>query len=65
MLVTISTLSHYIWVMVGSLPSNKLTVEDLVLICFCAPKKCHGDVIKAAIEWYINKIIGINNVNKK
>lgn len=25
-------------------------VGDLFLICFCAPKSCHGDVIKEAIE---------------
>lgn len=23
---------------------------DLFLICFCAPKSCHGDVIKEVIE---------------
>lgn len=23
---------------------------DLFLVCFCAPKSCHGDVIKEAIE---------------
>ena len=23
---------------------------DLFLICFCAPKSCHGDVIKQAVE---------------
>lgn len=25
--------------------------SNLVLGCHCAPKACHGDVIKAAIEW--------------
>jgi len=28
---------------------------DLHLICHCAPKPCHGDVIKSAIEWALNK----------
>jgi hypothetical protein len=28
--------------------------QDLVLACWCAPKSCHGDVVKAAIEWMIN-----------
>lgn len=25
--------------------------EELNLICWCAPKACHGDVIKAYLEW--------------
>ena len=25
---------------------------DLTLVCWCAPKPCHGDVIKAYIEWF-------------
>lgn len=28
---------------------------DLVLSCHCAPKPCHGDVVKSAIEWALNK----------
>lgn len=24
---------------------------DVVLRCWCKPKKCHGDVIKSCIEW--------------
>lgn len=24
---------------------------DLVLICWCKPASCHGDVIKSAVEW--------------
>lgn len=27
--------------------------EDLHLICYCAPEACHGDVLKAALEYYI------------
>lgn len=23
----------------------------IILVCCCAPKPCHGDIIKAAIEW--------------
>jgi hypothetical protein len=26
---------------------------DLQLGCWCSPQSCHGDVIKAAIEWVI------------
>lgn len=25
--------------------------DELNLICFCAPKPCHGDVVKTCIEW--------------
>src|SRR5215475_8477846 len=24
---------------------------DLILICWCKPANCHGDVIKSAVEW--------------
>ena len=30
---------------------------DLCLGCYCAPRQCHGDIIKAAIEWIIEKEI--------
>jgi Domain of unknown function (DUF4326) len=26
------------------------------LLCFCAPKRCHGDVLKSAIEWKIREL---------
>jgi hypothetical protein len=25
--------------------------EDLTLVCWCAPKLCHGDIVKSSIEW--------------
>lgn len=25
-------------------------IEDLYLICWCAPQNCHGDIIKAEVE---------------
>ena len=28
---------------------------ELVLICWCAPLPCHGDIIKAAIEWLLSQ----------
>ena len=28
---------------------------DLTLICWCAPLACHADVIRAAIEWLIQR----------
>jgi len=30
---------------------------DLVLVCFCAPKSCHGDVLKEVIE----RMIGLQD----
>lgn len=28
-----------------------LSLDGKRLGCFCAPKRCHGDIIKAAVEW--------------
>lgn len=28
---------------------------DLILVCWCSPKKCHGDVLKRAIEWKLSQ----------
>jgi hypothetical protein len=28
---------------------------DLVLGCWCSPKRCHAEVIKSAIEWKIKQ----------
>lgn len=29
--------------------------ESIQLCCWCYPRSCHGDVIKACIEWLIDK----------
>lgn len=29
--------------------------KDVLLGCWCAPLACHGDVIKACIEWMISQ----------
>lgn len=31
--------------------------ESINLICWCSPKKCHGDVVKNCIEWMIDQNI--------
>jgi hypothetical protein len=31
--------------------ANLALEQDLELACWCAPKSCHGDIIKAAIEF--------------
>jgi Domain of unknown function (DUF4326) len=28
-------------------------IKPIELMCFCSPKKCHGDILKSAIEWSI------------
>jgi len=44
----------YLW---ESIKSGKITkpmllaLEGKKLGCFCKPKACHGDVIKAAVAW--------------
>lgn len=24
---------------------------DITLVCWCAPKRCHADLVKSAVEW--------------
>jgi hypothetical protein len=31
-------------------------LKPIELMCFCFPKKCHGDILKSAIEWSINNV---------
>ena len=43
-------------------PQHQLIAElatkpDGVLICWCAPAPCHGDVIVKAIEWYRHEVL--------
>lgn len=28
---------------------------DIHLLCFCAPRQCHGDVVKACLIWMISQ----------
>jgi hypothetical protein len=35
-----------------------MTGEELVLICFCAPKQCHGDVIRQYLIWKERNFVG-------
>lgn len=41
--------------------SNKITVERLLtlegkdLVCFCAPKLCHGHALKEKVEWAVQQ----------
>ena len=29
--------------------------EDVILGCWCKPKRCHGDVVKNCLEWMLKK----------
>jgi hypothetical protein len=31
------------------------TGQDVYLVCWCAPQRCHGDIAKAAIEWMMKQ----------
>jgi hypothetical protein len=33
--------------------------QPIQLMCFCHPKRCHGDVLKSAIEWQIRETFEI------
>jgi hypothetical protein len=45
---------RYLW---EEIKTGKITKEELLALdgkrlgCYCHPKKCHGDVLVAAIEW--------------
>lgn len=45
---------HWLW---GQVRNGEITKEMLIeldskrLVCYCSPKKCHGDVLVKAIEW--------------
>jgi hypothetical protein len=54
-----STLPHYrrwLWQRIQAddpavLAALRAIDEQTVLVCWCAPNPCHGDVIKAAAAW--------------
>jgi hypothetical protein len=47
---------YRIW-LYNKIGSSEITIDELVdmkdknLVCWCAPLRCHGDVLKAAIKW--------------
>jgi hypothetical protein len=46
--------TRWLW---GELKEGRVSLDELVamkgkrLVCFCAPQKCHGDVLLKAIAW--------------
>lgn len=59
------TLPHYrrwLWgrIQAGDkavLDALKAINESTVLVCYCKPDPCHGDVVKAAAEWLRRQVI--------
>lgn len=59
------TLSHYrrwLWgrIQAGDtavLDALKAINESTVLVCYCKPGPCHGDVVKAAAEWLRSQVV--------
>ena len=41
---------------VRTLAYRELDGKDTNLVCYCAPNKCHGDIIKKFIEDYVDEI---------
>lgn len=48
--------------LIHRLNTGEISVEDLAslhgkdLICCCAPKLCHGEVLEGAAAWAVNKL---------
>lgn len=57
--VVIGQYKEYLWkhlrnpesIIAKTLLKYAQSANDIALLCCCKPKKCHGDVVKAAIEW--------------
>lgn len=54
--VVIAEYKNILW---KKIRTGEITIQQLKdlhgkrLGCFCKPKACHGDIIKAAVEWAI------------
>lgn len=40
---------------------SKAKAGKVYLVCYCKPKKCHGDIIKMIVEKYIKQNISLKN----
>ena len=46
----------------SQIDSGSISIQDLAalhgkdLVCFCAPKRCHGDTLIIAAEWAAKKL---------
>lgn len=56
-----ANLGRYRQHLVKLVQSGKVTTEDLLalenrdVVCFCAPKACHGDVVSEAVAWAVKQ----------
>lgn len=54
-------LGRYRQQLVAKVKSGAIKMEDLLalegrdLVCFCAPKRCHGNVVSEAVEWAVKQ----------
>lgn len=50
---------EYLW---QQIKDGKVSLSDLAalnnkdLVCFCAPKRCHGNVLESAAKWAVIKL---------
>ena len=54
---TIDKYRDWLWKQIADNNINKadlLALQGKKLVCYCAPKKCHSDVVKEAVELLIN-----------
>lgn len=64
----VSEYETWLWQQISN---NKITKEDLLklngkkLVCYCAPKDCHGNVVKNAIELLLNNEKEFDNIIKE
>lgn len=56
---------QWLWVQMKSDTSVRREIDRLarlpdgILLCWCAPKPCHADVVVRCIEWYRKSILGV------
>jgi len=50
---------RYLWSAIRNGVVTKEMLKELDgkrLACYCSPQRCHGDILKAAIEWAIKEL---------
>lgn len=66
----LDVLQKYRRYLFNKIQNNEITLDDLIalkdhdLVCFCAPRACHGDVLKLAVKWACEQRgISLDDVN--
>lgn len=58
-----AVVEQYEAMLASQIDSGSISLEALAalhgkdLVCFCAPQRCHGDVLERAAEWAHNQLI--------